>query len=144
MASLKRYELEEAPRPLHLKDGNDELMYADGENGEPDLAKPMRVLLYGPGSKQYARAQNAKQNHHLDLMKSKGKTKESAAEAAQSNAEFLADCTHSWENVDSENGHDGRDLSMEIYLNQRLSFIRDQVAVFLNETANFTPGSKKP
>lgn len=144
MSSLKRYELEEAARPLHLKDGNDELMYADGEDGKPDESKPMRVHLYGPGSKQYERALNAKQNHQLDLMKAKGKAKETEAEAAQSNAEFLADCTHSWENVESENGHAGRDLSMEIYLNRKLRFVRDQVATFVNETANFTKPSSKP
>ena len=135
MSSLLKYEMAETG-VLHLKDAANKLMYADGENGKPDKSKPMRVHLYGPGSKQYARALNAKQNHHVDLLKSGGKTEESAEEAAQSNAEFLTACTHSFENID--------DAPMDVYLNQKLSFIRDQIAVFLKETGNFTTGSQEP
>lgn len=132
MSSLKRYEMEETG-VLHLKDAGDSLMYADGENGEPDESKPMRVHLYGPGSKQYARALNAKANRQVDLLKAKGKTKESVDDAIKSNAEFLAACTARFENIDDE--------PMDVYTNQKLSFIRDQIAAFLNETANFTKGS---
>lgn len=138
--SLKKYRMVETG-VLHLKDAGDELMYADGEDGRPDLSKPMRIHLYGPGSKQYAKAMNAKQNAHVDLLKRRGKTKESADEAIRSNAEFLCGCTHSFENIDSDAGKDGEALYMEVYTDQGLSFIRDQVAAFLNETANFTPPS---
>jgi hypothetical protein len=135
MSSLSKYEMAETG-VLHLRDASDALMYADNDKGQPDPSKPMRVHLYGPGSKQYARAMNDKQNHNVDLLKRKGKTKESPEEATQSNAEFLAACTHSFENID--------DAPLDVYLNQKLSFIRDQISVFLNETANFTKGSSKP
>jgi hypothetical protein len=142
MSSLTRHEMQETA-VLHLKDANDDLMYADGQDGQPDLTKPMRVRVYGPGSKQYAKALNNRQNRGLDLLKRTGKVKETSEEAAMANAEFLSDCTHSFENVDSDNGHSGRDLAMEIYLNQKLSFIRDQVSSFASQTANFTPASTK-
>lgn len=135
MSSLTKFQMQETA-VLHLKDANDEPMYADGTDGKPDPKKPMRVNLYGPGSKQYARALNEKQNHGVDLLKRRGKTKESAEDAMQSNAEFLAACTASFENID--------DAPLDVYLNQKLSFIRDQIAVFLNETSNFTSGRTNP
>lgn len=135
MSSLTKFEMEETG-VLHLKDAGGVLMYADGADGKPDAAKPMRVRVYGPGSKQYAAATNSRANHNLDLMKVKGKTKESQEEAARVNAEFLVACTHSFENID--------DAPIDVYMNQRLSFIRDQIALFLNETGNFTPGSPRP
>lgn len=142
MSSLKKFEMVETS-VLHLKDAGDALMYADGENGEPDESKPMRVHLFGPGSKQYARAVNARANRQVDLLKSKGKTKESADEAIRSNAEFLTACTQSFENIDGDDGETGESLAMSIYTNQRLSFIRDQVATFLQETSNFATPSRK-
>lgn len=138
--NLSKYEMDESG-VLHLKDAADELMYADGEDGKPDQSKPMRIHLWGPGSKQYARASNARANHHIDLLKAKGKVKESADEAAKSNAQFLAGCTKGFENIEGEPGQSVEDIAIAIYSNQRLSFIRDQVAVFIGETQNFTRSS---
>lgn len=143
MSSLKKYEMEETS-VLHLRDAGDALMYADGENGEPDISKPMRAHLFGSGSKQYAKAINARQNHSVDLLKRHGKTKESAEDAAHTQAIFLAACTQSFDNVESETGAIGDALSIEVYTNQKLSFIRDQIGVYIQDTANFTKGSMKP
>lgn len=135
MSSLTKYEMAETA-VLHLRDAADNLMYADGADGKPDLTKPMQAHLFGPGSKQYAKAQNARQNHQVDLLKRKGKTKESAEDAANEQAEFLAACTQSFDNIE--------DAPIDVYRNQKLSFIREQIGVYLNETANFTQGSTKP
>lgn len=135
MSSLAKYRMAETG-VLHLKDAGGELMYADGEDGKPDLSKPMRWHGYGPGSKQYAKALNAKQNHYVDLLKRRGKTKETAEEAVVSNAEFLVACTERLENIDEP--------PLAVFTDQQLSFIRDQIALFINETENFTPGSPKP
>jgi len=140
MSSLTKYRMTETG-VLHLKDAGDALMYAEGADGKPDLAKPMRIHLYGPGSKQYARALNERQNHNVDLLKRKGKTKESAEEAARTNAEFLAGCTQTFENIESDSGTTGEALWLETYTDQGLSFVRDQVAAFLNETSNFSTPS---
>lgn len=141
MSSIKRYEMQETG-VLHLKDSGDELMYADGPDGEPDLTKPMRVRVYGPGTAQYAKALNKRQNRQVEMLKQR-KVKETADEAIQEQAEFNAACTASFENIDSDHGHSGYDLFMEIYCNQKLSFIRQQVGVYINETANFSPPSTK-
>lgn len=133
--NLKSFEMEETG-VLHLKDAGDAPMYANGEDGQPDLGKPIRVHVYGPGSKQYARAANEKANRHVDLMKAKGRTKESVEEATLANAKFLTGCTKGWDNVELD-GETGDELSMAIYTNPRLSFIRDQVATYIAETANF-------
>ena len=140
MSNLKKYEMAETA-VLHLRDAGDNLMYADGADGQPDLTKPMRVHVYGPGSKQYARAQNERQNHQVDLLKRKGKTRESADEAAAEQAAFLAACTQSFDNIESESGAAGEALFLEIYGNLKLSFIATQVGIYLNETANFKPAS---
>lgn len=131
MSSLTKYELQETA-VLHFKDGAGNLLYADGADGKPDLTKPMRVHLYGSGSKQYAIALRKKLE---------GKAKESIDETIGTNAEFLADCTVSLDNVDSDHGNTGKALAIEIYRNQRLSFLREQIIVFLNETANFAKPS---
>jgi hypothetical protein len=141
--NLKKFEMEEAG-VLHLKDAGDALMYVDDSDGKPDESKPIRVHVWGPGSKQYAKAKNAQENSQVDLLKAKGKTTETVEEATLKKARFLAAITKGWENVDSEDGAVGEDLSMEIYTNPRLLFVRDQVAAFTAETANFSPGSSRP
>ena len=139
--NLSKYEMAETS-VLHLVDAGDEPMYADLPDGSgPDLTRPMRAHVFGPGSKQYARALNNRQNHNVDLLKRKGKTKETAEEAQRETANFLAACTDHLENVESESGATGRALHLEIYTNLKLSFIPTQIGVFINETSNFTKGS---
>lgn len=140
MSNLTKYEMQETG-VLHLRDAGDELMYADAENGEPDPAKPMRIHLYGPGSKQYAKALAARENRWIDKLKRKGKVAQSAEEKTREQAEFLAACTQSFENIESGSGATGEALFVEVYTNLKLSFIATQVGVWLNETANFTKGS---
>jgi hypothetical protein len=144
MSSLKKYRMVETG-VLHLRDAADAPMFAEGADGKPDKSKPCRIRVYGPGSQQYAAALNEKQNRGVDLLKQKGKTRETAEEAIQSSVAFLCDVTHSFENIESDPpGKKGRDLFMEVYTDQGLSFIRDQVMAFVNETANFSPPSSTP
>lgn len=151
---IKKFAVQPTSR-LHLRDANDELMYADEtisvqriEEPEPtqvhgSKTKPIAVNLFGPGSKQYARAFNEKQNHDVDLLKKKGKTKESAEEARGSNAQFLSACTASWENMEYDE-LTGDELSIAVYSDVSIGFIADQVAAHLRDWGNFTKGSTKP
>jgi len=118
---------------LHLRDADDELMFnKDG--------KECAVNLFGPGSKQFAKAQAAQANRLMNRMKSKGKIEQTAEQKAAENAEFLADCTDSWENV--EYGDlEGRAKSHAIYSDQEIGFIADQVAKFIGDWSNFTKKS---
>jgi hypothetical protein len=140
MSNLKRFEMEETG-VLHLRDAGDELMYAEGEDGAPDLAKPMRIYLYGPGSKQYAKALAARDNRWIERMKRRGKVAQSAEEKVRDQAELLTACTQSFENLDTGSGATGEALYLEVYTSLKLSFISTQANAFLNETANFTKGS---
>lgn len=119
---------------LHLRDANDELMYSE------DTKLPMCVNLYGPGSKQYARAQAAQNNRLLDKLKRKGKSDQTAEQRASESAEFLSDCTESFENLEYDT-LTGRALWIAIYADVSIGFIADQVAKHINDWANFTKRS---
>jgi len=120
---------------LHLRDANDQLMFAD-EAG----TLPIAVSLYGPGSKQYARAQAAQSNRMLEKLKRKGKVDQSADDKTKEQAEFLSACTAGWENIEYEQ-LSGEALSMAIYSDISIGFIADQVAKHLGDWANFTKKS---
>lgn len=120
---------------LPLLDAADQPMFSDG-----DPKKPMAVRLHSPGSKQYAAAQAAQHNRMVDKLKRKGKAKQTAEEQAQEKAEFLADCTEGFDNVEYEN-LTGRELAVAIYSDTGIGFIADQVAKFLGDWGNFTKSS---
>lgn len=133
MADIRKFAVAQTAR-LHLRDATDEPMMA----GE----LPMMVNVFGPGSKQYAKATAAQQNRVMDLLKRKGKTDQSAEDKARENAEFLADCTESFENVDY-NGLTGRELALAVYGDREIGFIADQVAKHLGDWGNFTKPSSQ-
>ena len=139
---LKKFAVNPTGR-LHLRDANDALMYVEGENGEPDESRPIAVNLFGPGSKQHAKATTAQSNRFINKLRRKGNSDQSTAERLREQAEFLADCTDSWENVEEVDGQSltGRDLSMAIYTATDIGFIADQVATYLKEWGNFTKPS---
>lgn len=131
---IRKFAVEPTTR-LHLRDAADELMYADG-----DQARPITVQLYGPGSKQYAKAQAAQHNRMVDKLKRKGKTDQSAEQIAVEKAEFLADCTAGFENLEYDT-LTGDALAKAVYADTSIGFIADQVGKHLGDWANFTKGS---
>lgn len=133
---IRKFAVEETT-VLHLRDANDELMYADDEQ-----KKPMLVTLYSPGSKAYAKAQTRNQNRMIDKLKKKGKTDQTPEEKAAETAEFLADCTKAMENVEYDKLQ-GEALFKAVYADSSIGFIADQVGKHLGDWANFTKGSAK-
>lgn len=131
---IKKFAVSATSR-LHLRDAADELMFADGD---PD--KPIAVKLYGPGSKQYARAQAAQNNRMMDKLKRRGKADQTAEQIAAEKAEFLSDCTAGWENMEYD-GLAGEALNRAVYADTSIGFIADQVAKHIGDWANFTGGS---
>jgi hypothetical protein len=119
---------------LHLRDAAEELMF-DGD-------KPVTVTVYGPGSKQYAKAQTGQSNRLIDRMKKKGKADQTAEESAKEKAEFLAACTHSMDGIEYD-GLTGEALHKAVYSDISIGFIADQVAKHVGDWANFTKGSQK-
>lgn len=98
--------------------------------------KQASVTVYGPGSKQYARAQARRSRKMVERM-SKGKGKVSADDQVRDQAEFLADCTK------SINGLGSIQDVVGFYSNTRLGYIAEQVSRGIGDWANFWPGSAK-
>lgn len=120
---------------LHLKDPAGALMYADGSDGNPDESKPIRVHVYGPGSKEFARAKLRESQRVFDRMQRAGKSKVSAEDMLADRVDFLVAITKEIENADD----DPRDL----YTDPETSHIRDQVSEYVSETANFPKAPAK-
>jgi len=134
---IRKFAVEETS-VIHLRSADDELMYTDEK--EP---KPVEIVLYGPGSKQFNKAQAAQQAKLMDLLRKKGKAQRSAQDAAEDQAEFLAACTKEFRNIEYD-GLKGDELFKAVYSDLSLGFIPDQVNKYLGDWANFTkPASKK-
>lgn len=128
---------------LHLADETGAKMYAEGEGGgEP---QPVTVTVYGPGSKEFLKAQAENENRILDRMASgvNAKDSESIDQKRERGAKFLADTTAGFENIDFD-GKTGRDLALAIYGEPGLGYIAEQVRKFQGSWANFSKGSTKP
>lgn len=138
---IKKFAVEPTSR-LHLRDANDELMYADGPDGKPDLSKPICAVLYGPGSKQYARAQARQSSKMIDKLKRKGKTDQTAEQRAEEQAEFLAACTQGFENLEYDSLQ-GEALAIAVYSDITIGFIAEQVGKTLGDWANFSKASTR-
>jgi hypothetical protein len=134
MSDIRQHAVEETT-VLHLRDAADALMYADEKQ-----QLPRTVTLYGPGSKQYAKAQARNSNRMIDRLKKKGKTDQTADEKAQETAEFLADCTKSMENIEYDK-LTGEALFKAVYSDRSIGFVADQVSKHLGDWANFTKDS---
>lgn len=126
---------------LHLRDSAGELMYAENADGTPDLSKPMAVNLFGPGSKEYVKAQTEQNNRIVQRLKKKS-TDQTPEQAVAEKAKFLSGCTGSWENVECD-GLSGTALSIAIYSDSEIGFISEQVGTHIGEWANFSKPSTK-
>lgn len=133
---IRKFSVQETAR-LHLRDANDQLLYDNGDN-----SKPVIVILHGPGSQVYAKAQAAQNNRMLDLLKNKGKVSQTAEQKTHETAEFLADCTAGFENLEYEN-LTGGSLARAVYADISIGFVAEQVTRFIGDWANFTKPSTK-
>lgn len=118
---------------LALRDASDEPML-----GEDSL--PMTITLFGPGSKQFGKAQAAQSNRMIDKLKRKGKTDESAEEKAREQAEFLAGCTSEFSSNIAVDDLKGDALYRAVYADKTIGFVAEQAGRFLQDWSNF----KKP
>ena len=117
---------------LHLRDANDELIYADAKQ-----EKPVQIHLYGPGSKQFAAAE-ARNNRRI--MESVGRRGKSKVDQAELRVDFLVSITDRFENIEYDK-LEGEALFRAVYSDTSLRFIADQVYMFVNEAGNFTKSS---
>lgn len=125
---------------LHLRNADDELLYADDAEGNPDKTRPMEAVMYGPGSKQFKKAQAASSNRLVERLKKKGKDTQSAEEKALADAEFLTSCTKALNNV-SFDSLVGEALFMAVYTAPEIGFIPEQINKHIGDWSNFTKAS---
>jgi len=131
---LRKIAVEETST-LHLLDAADNPLY-DGKD------KPVTVTLSGPGSKTYAKAQAARNNRVMDKLRKKGKADQTAEQTAAENAEFLAACTVSMENIEYDK-LTGEALFKAVYSDTSIGFIAEQVGKHIGDWANFSKPAAK-
>lgn len=130
-----------ATATLTLRDAaGEELFVMDG-----DERLPVSITTYGPGTTDFARAQQRFQDRIAKrVQKGKGKaTLPSPEEQREDRAELLAALTVSFNNLDYPDAGDaqGYELFRALYADPRLGFIADQVNNFVGDWGNFTPKS---
>lgn len=132
MSDIRRFALEQSAA-IHLRDGADNLMYADDKD-----AKPMVINVYGPGTKAYAAAEKRNADRMMENLRRKGKT----ADAAEMRVDFLVAITKSFENIEYDK-LEGDALYRAVYSDTSIRFIADQVNAYVGDTVNFTKNSQK-
>lgn len=128
MIDASEFALEETGT-LHLKDKAGNLKFT------PD-GQPVQIVLYSPGTKQYAKAQAAANNRTIDRIKKKGKSDQSAEDMAAEKAEFLASVTQSFVNLGYGDLKE-KALFKAVYSDDKLVVIRNQVDEYLTNFENF-------
>lgn len=118
-----------------------ELESPQGEALTNEKGDTLSVTVYGPGSKQFQRAQSVRNRAILEYVKKGGK-KMKDGEQRELDAEFLASCTVSF------NGFTYKDLTgyemfKAAYMDTSIGFISEQVNKAIGDWANFTQGSSK-
>lgn len=131
--SIKKFAVGETAT-IELKDVNDEVM-------KDDSGKVMKITVYGPGSKQYAAAESKRLAAMLATFGKKSKAN-APKETQETKAEFLAECTVAFENIEYD-GLKGRELYMAVYRDRSLGFVTQQVENCINDWANFTQPAAK-
>ena len=116
---------------LHLRDANDDLIYTDTKQ-----EKPVRIHMYGPGTKQFAAAEARNSRLIMESLARRGKK----IDQADLRVDFLVSITERFENIEYDK-LEGEALHRAVYGDTTLRFIADQVYAFVHEAGNFTNGS---
>jgi len=123
---------------IHLKDAKGEPLYDANSN-------PVRIHVYGPGSKQFAAIEAKQSARALKRMQdNEGKVTAAPPEQrAQETAEDLAAITARFENLTYSPAGDkqGAELYEALYLDRTLGFITRQVTKFVDDWGNFSRSS---
>jgi hypothetical protein len=123
---------------IHLKDAKGEPLFDANSN-------PVRIHVYGPGSKQFAAVEARQSARALKRMQDNdGKATVAPPEQrAKEHAEDLAAITARFENLTYPPAGDkqGAELFEALYLDRSLGFVGRQVTKFVDDWGNFSGGS---
>lgn len=127
---------------IHLKSPTGELLFADAER-----TKPVRVVIYGPGSKAFGLVEARQSARAVKRMQDNDNkiTVAPFEDRLRETAEDLAALTVRFENLTySPAGKaEGVELFTAIYSDQKIGFIAKQVQKAVGEWGNFSTGSAK-
>jgi hypothetical protein len=118
-----------------------ELESPDGEPLLNDSGETISITVYGPGSKQFQKAQGVRNRAILEYVRKGGK-KMKDDEQRELDAEFLASCTVSFNGFKYKE-FTGYEMFKHAYLDPAIGFISEQVNKAIGDWANFTQGSPK-
>ena len=117
---------------------------AAGEKQYDAAGKLLSITLHSPGTKQYNAAQHARNTRNSDRvvnkMQGKADGKQTAEDATEERAEFLAAITVSFNNFGVE-GLTGKAAFASVYGDLELGHIADDVDKFVGDRANFMRAS---
>lgn len=111
----------------------------DGPDGEALLdekGKRLSITIFGPGSKQYQKAQGVRNRAILEAVR-KGAKKMKDQEQRELDAEFLASCTVSFNGFGYKE-LTGTEMFKAAYLDPAIGFIAEQVNKEIGDWENFT------
>jgi hypothetical protein len=114
-------------------------------NGNPLVGAdgaPLSVTIYGPGSKAYQKAKAARSARLGVLLKPKHKMTLTDAENYQENAEFMAECTVSFNGWGYKGANDQAAM-VAAYSDHSIDFITEQISRAIVNWENFTSSSSK-
>ncbi|UAK25866.1 hypothetical protein [Sphingomonas nostoxanthinifaciens] len=122
---------------IHIKGANGAFLY-DGD-------KPVRIVVYGPGSKAFSAVEARQSARALKRMQDNDNKISIASpeQRASEEAEDLAAITVRFENLSypPAGKADGAELFEALYRDPKLGFIPKQVTKFVADWGNFMPGS---
>ncbi|TCD04278.1 hypothetical protein EYB45_08500 [Erythrobacteraceae bacterium CFH 75059] len=117
----------------------------DGEHLYDDKGNPVRIVVYGPGSRQFAQVEARQTARAIKRMEANdGKLSVASPEQRDAEtAEDLAAITVAFENFDypPAKGKPDAERFAALYLDRSLGFITKQVTKHLNDWGNFKNAS---
>jgi len=123
---------------IHLKGLRGDYLYNDD-------GKPVQIVVYGPGTKQFAAMESRQTTRTLKRMKQNDGEMAvgSPEQTAKEQAEDLASITSRFENFDwpVPEGTSDFDKFQSFYLNEKTVHFKTQVKKALGETGNFIANS---
>ena len=126
------------------KTGEVPVRNASGEKQYDADGKPLTITVHSPGTKAFNAAAHARQLRNSDRMvnKMQGKAdgKQTAEDATEERAEFLAAITISFNGFGVE-GLTGKAAFAKVYEDLELGHIADDVEKFVGDRANFMRAS---
>lgn len=129
--------------PIHLKNAAGDHLYAPGADGKPDLGKPCRVFLFGPGSDVFTQVEQRQTTRSLQRAQDNDNkiTLAAPADRVAEQAEDMADLTSHFENFGYQGQELTRDRFRAFYADKKMVHFHRQVTKSLGQVGNWKPGT---